>query len=104
MKNLTKKEISKKLMDLGIEHNIRLTKDELVDLLSREQEKAKKKKAKESRQRGYIVTYRFKDLQDNNKIYRPGDSFDIEGKKKERIKELSTTNNKIGKILIKEQG
>jgi len=59
--------------------------------------KENKKQAKK-----YVVVHRFKDLQDNNRIYRPGDKFNHAGKTKERIKELSSKNNKIGKILIKE--
>lgn len=93
MESLTKKEISKKLTDLGIEHNMRQNKAELIALFPK----------KEENKRKYVVVYRFKDLQDNDKIYRPGDEFDTSGKSEERIKELSTTKNKIGKVLIKEQ-
>lgn len=52
----------------------------------------------------YIVIYeRFKDLEDNNYIYKKGDIYPHEGLEptKERIKELSTKKNKIGEILIK---
>ena len=91
MKGLTKKQISKKLTDLGIEHNMNMTKNELIALVPEKKEKQ------------YKVVHRFKDLQDNNKIYRPGDIYDSEGKSQERIKELSTTKNKIGRVLIKEQ-
>lgn len=51
----------------------------------------------------YIVVYeKFKDLEDNNYIYKKGDTYPREGLEpsKERIKELSTKKNKIGKILI----
>ena len=47
----------------------------------------------------YIVIYeRFKDLEDNNYIYKKGDIYPREGLEptKERIKELSTKKNKIG--------
>lgn len=87
MENLTKKEISKELDKLNINHDIKQTKEELLDLFPKK----------------YIVIHRFKDLHDNNKIYSQGDEFDFEGKSKERIKELSTKNNKIGKMLIKGQ-
>jgi len=45
----------------------------------------------------------WKDLEDNDFIYKQGDIFPREGLKvsPERIKELSTTKNKIGEILIK---
>lgn len=52
----------------------------------------------------YIVIYeRFKDLEDNNYIYKKGDIYPREDLEptKERIKELSTKKNKIGEILIK---
>lgn len=87
MENLTKKEIGKELHKLNIEHDIKQTKEELLDLFPKK----------------YIVVHRFMDLQDNNKIYAEGDEYLYEGKTKERIKELSTKNNKIGKILIKGQ-
>lgn len=52
----------------------------------------------------YIVIYeRFKDLEDNDYIYKKGEIYPREGLEptKERIKELSTKKNKIGEILIK---
>lgn len=52
----------------------------------------------------YIVIHNkgFKDLEDNNHIYRKGDIYPREGLEptKKRIKELSSEKNKIGKILI----
>lgn len=52
----------------------------------------------------YIVIYNkgFKDLEDNNHIYKKGDTYPREGLEptKKRIKELSSEKNKIGKILI----
>lgn len=52
----------------------------------------------------YLVVYgRFKDLEDNNHIYRKGDVYPRKGLEptKERIKELSSKKNKIGEVLIK---
>ncbi len=47
----------------------------------------------------YRVIYKFRDLQDNNRIYNVGDEYG--GKKSPaRIKELSTEANKIGRPLI----
>lgn len=45
----------------------------------------------------------WKDLKDNDYIYKKGDIYPREGLKpsKERIKELSTKKNKIGEVLIK---
>lgn len=59
--------------------------------------KAKKKK--------YEVIHDFKDLQDNNKIYRIGELYPKPANKKieeERILELLTSENKLGKSVIKE--
>lgn len=51
----------------------------------------------------YIVTTDFKDLQDDNYIYRARDPFPRKGKStKKRIEELSTIANKRKEILIKE--
>lgn len=53
----------------------------------------------------YKVIYRFKDLQDNNYIYKVGDKFPRKGRvKNERIEELIGSNNKIGVPLIVEVG
>lgn len=51
----------------------------------------------------YLVIYKaFKDLEDNKYIYKKGDIYPREGLEptKKRIKELSSTKNKIGKALI----
>lgn len=53
----------------------------------------------------YLVIYKaFKDLEDNGYIYRKGDIYPREGLEptKKRIKELTSTKNKIGKVLIEE--
>lgn len=48
----------------------------------------------------YKVVHPFKDLQDENRLYAVGDEY--KGKKsKERIKELTTEKNRIGRPLIK---
>ena len=50
----------------------------------------------------YEVVHSFKDLQDNDYIYKIGDVYTREGNEptKKRIKELTSDKNKIGKILI----
>ena len=51
----------------------------------------------------YTVVYKaFKDLKDNDYIYKEGDIYPREGLKpsKKRIEELSSTKNKIGELLI----
>ena len=51
----------------------------------------------------YVVVYKaFKDLEDDNYIYKKGDTYPREGLKptKKRIAELSSKKNKIGEVLI----
>lgn len=51
----------------------------------------------------YIVIYKaFKDFEDNDYIYKKGDTYPREGLKptKKRITELSSKKNKIGEVLI----
>ena len=51
----------------------------------------------------YIVVYKaFKDFEDNDYIYKKGDTYPREGLKptKKRIAELSSKKNKIGEVLI----
>lgn len=54
----------------------------------------------------YKVIERFKDLKDNNHIYEVNDIYPrkeikAEDVAQERIKELTTKKNQIGKVLIK---
>ena len=51
----------------------------------------------------YKVVIAFTDLQDNNYIYNVGDSFPHNGYEasEKRLKELSSTDNKRGQVLIK---
>lgn len=50
----------------------------------------------------YRVVRRFKDLKHKGHVYEVGDVYPAEGFKapKKRIEELSTTNNKYGKVYI----
>lgn len=51
----------------------------------------------------YVVIYKaFKDLEDDNYLYKKGDTYPREGLKptKKRINELSSKKNKIGEVLI----
>lgn len=51
----------------------------------------------------YVVVYKaWKDIEDDNHLYKKGDTYPREGLKptKKRIKELSSKNNKIGEVLI----
>ncbi|CAK6472674.1 hypothetical protein BFRIG_01879 [Peribacillus frigoritolerans] len=58
-----------------------------------------------SEKKKYQATVDFKDLQDKGKIYRKGDTFPKPGNKKveeERLEELLTSENKLGKPIINE--
>lgn len=93
-------EIKGKLTELGVEFDDKLNKPELVKLLKDNFKKG------ESTRKKYIVIHDFKDLKDNNTIYIKGDIYPRRADAKvddDRIRELSSTNNKIGKVLIKEQ-
>lgn len=97
---MTIKDIKQKLDELSVEYDSKAQKDDLLKLLNEHSEEAQDE---EPKQKSYVVIYhRFKDLEDNDKVYKKGDPFNHVGKTKERIKELSTTKNKIGKVLIKE--
>lgn len=51
----------------------------------------------------YIVVYKaWKDMEDENHLYKKGDIYPREGLKptKKRINELSSKKNKIGEVLI----
>lgn len=101
MDTITVKEIKQKLDELGIEYNNRALKDDLLKLLN--EYNGHEEKAEEPKEKTYIVTYhRWKDLEDNDKVYKQGEPYDHVGKTEKRIKELSSKNNKIGEVLIKE--
>ncbi|GIO63574.1 hypothetical protein [Paenibacillus cineris] len=52
----------------------------------------------------YVVIKDFKDLQDDNHIYRAGDKYPRKGRaKKERLEELSGSDNRRGEPLIREE-
>ncbi len=61
---------------------------------------------KDEPQKKFVVVHDFKDLKDNNHIYIKGDPYPRASNQKvsaARIKELSSTKNKMKKVLIKEQ-
>lgn len=53
----------------------------------------------------FVVIKPFRDLQDNNFMYKAGDVFPRDGMEvsDDRIKELSGNDNKLGKPLIEKQ-
>ena len=52
----------------------------------------------------YIVTKSFRDLTDNDRLYKVGDKYPAQGEKstKARIRELLNGTNKNGKVYLKE--
>lgn len=95
---MTKDEIKEKLTEVGIKFDEKMKKDELANLLEAELEVTESPKK-------YVVVHDFKDLEDNGAIYFKGDKYPRKSIQvdDERIQELLSTNNKIGKQLIKEQ-
>lgn len=52
----------------------------------------------------YIVTRSFRDLSDNDRLYKVGDKYPAKGEKptKARVRELLNGTNKNGKVYLKE--
>lgn len=100
---MTVNEIKKTLDELGIEYPKSAKKAELVELL--ESETVNVNDIEETPTQ-YVVLHDFKDLKDKGYVYFQGDLYprDSNGNvSKKRIDELSSKNNKRGKVLIKEQ-
>lgn len=95
---MTVNEIKKELDKLGVEYDKKAKKDELLKLLNEHKQEV-------TEQKKYVVVFpRWKDLEDNGHIYKKGDTYPRKGytPTKERIKQLTTKNNKIGEVLIRE--
>jgi len=85
----------------------RVKKEVSEDLQLAEEEAIEKLEIiEETPQKKYVVVHDFKDLQDGNIIYIKGDNYPAKANQiveEDRIKELSSTKNKMGRVLIKEQ-
>lgn len=97
---MTVKEIKEELDALGIEYDNKMKKEELLKLLEEYTVTAEELKPKK-----YVVLHDFKDLEDKGYVYIKGGIYPREGKQvdEDRVRELMSTVNKIGKPLIKEQ-
>ncbi|GAB3061858.1 hypothetical protein ACFOU0_06085 [Salinicoccus sesuvii] len=64
------------------------------------------KKTEEAKDLRYVVVKDFKDLKDNDHIYKEGHVYPRNNKKADpvRVEELSTTKNKRKEVLIKVKG
>lgn len=50
----------------------------------------------------FVVKEAFRDLEDENRVYQPGENYPVKGAAvPERVRELSTNDNKQGKPLIR---
>lgn len=121
-KEMTVAEIKETLDGFGIEYDNKLKKAELLAILEAETvegleieeanetetigEPEKEPEKPEEPKKQYVVIRDFKDLKDKGKIYIKGDPYprpiNMEVSE-ERIKELSSTKNKQGKVLIEER-
>ena len=86
----------------------RVKKEVSEDLQLAEEEAIEKLEIiEETPQKKYVVVHDFKDLQDGNTIYIKGDIYPAKADQivdEDRIKELSSTKNQMGRVLIQEQG
>lgn len=105
LQKCTKKEISDRLNELEVPHDMKWRKDELIDLLRAEGGQFDDREVKGIKPESYTVIHDFKDLQDKGYVYLKGDKYPRKANKdvtKERVNELLGKNNKLGKQLIKE--
>lgn len=110
---MTIPKLKKELTSLGVEFDEKATKEQLEKLLEEKQAEASEpvetnqsEDVEEEVFPTYVVIRDFKDLQDNNTVYIAGDIYPRRAESDpddERIQELLSSNNKIGKPLIKEQ-
>lgn len=105
---MLKDEIKAKLTEAGVPFDEDMKKDELLQLLndSNIEDTNPNASSEEAAKKKYIVVHDFKDLKDNDIIYIKGDTYPKRSDaivSEERIKELSSANNKIGRVLIEEQ-
>ena len=104
-------EIKQKLTEAGISFDEKMKRDDLLRLLEestpdeKDASPSEETDQVEKPQKKYIVVHDFKDLQDGT-IYIKGDIYPRKADavvNEERVKELSSTKNKIGSVLIQEQ-
>ena len=103
---LTKKDIGKRLSELEVPYDNKWTKDELIDHLRAEGGQFDEKEVKAIEPETYIVLHSFKDLEDGGFVYIDGEKYPRKANKevtRQRVNELLSVKNKIGKQLIKEQ-
>ena len=105
-------EIKDKLTDAGISFDEKMKKEDLLRLLEDSTQNENDASSSEETQnleepkKKYVVVHDFKDLRDGNIVYIKGDIYPRKADAvvdEERVKELTSTKNKIGRVLIQEQ-
>src|SRR5699024_882107 len=107
LQKCTKKELSERLTELEVPHDMKWTKDELIDLLRAEGGQFDSKEVQAVEAETYVVLHAFKDLEDRGYVYEKNSKYPRKANKevtKQRVDELLGKDNKIGKQLIKERG
>lgn len=103
----TKKELSERLTELEVPHDMKWTKDELIDLIRNEGGQFDEKEVQTVEAESYVVLHAFKDLEDRGYVYEKNSKYPRKANKdvtRQRVNELLGKDNKLGKQLIKEQG
>lgn len=103
-------EIKEKLTDAGISFDEKMKKEDLLRLLEESTQNENDSPPEETDpvvepKKKYVVVHDFKDLKDGT-VYIKGDIYPRKADAvvdEERVKELSSTKNKIGSVLIQEQ-
>lgn len=105
LQKYTKRELSERLTELDVPHDMKWRKDELIDLLRAEGGQFDHKEVQVIEAESYTVVHSFKDLEDRGFVYIKGDKYPRKANKdvtRERVNELLGKNNKLKKQLIKE--
>lgn len=103
---LTVAQIKEELTALGIDFDDDMKKAELLQILESETVESVSEVEEKEDPKKYVVVHDFKDLKDKSIVYLKGDIYPRRADSEvsdERILELMSTENKIGKQLIKEQ-
>ncbi|RVT67656.1 HeH/LEM domain-containing protein [Niallia taxi] len=104
-------EIKEKLTAAGISFDEKMKKEDLLRLLEDSTQNENDATSSEETapvvepKKKYVVVHDFKDLKDGT-VYIKGDIYPRKADAvvdEERVKELSSTKNKIGRVLIQEQ-
>ena len=124
MARLTVDQIKEKLNELGVEYDSDMLRDDLLELLEKhetadtnqegssddtdgqeENKSSEDAEENETEKKQYVVVHAFKDLQDNNTVYKAKDIYPRRSDyvpDNDRLEELLSDKNKQGRPVIKE--